>query len=132
VTARAAFVARRWRIVLVGASFLLVGALLGSAGAAKGGGGGGQRKDPACSVSPNPSPVGETHVVSVSGLPTDTAINLWVTDASGTVGRPLGSTPEGSFALEESSRFVGTTIYQFSGPERGNMKIYSTCFADAY
>src|SRR5881396_2474193 len=91
VSAGREFMARRWRIVFLGASLLVVGTMIGSAGAVKGGGAGGQRKDPACSVNPNPSPVGDTYVVSVSGLPTDTAINIWVTDASGTVGRPLGS-----------------------------------------
>ncbi len=125
------FLARRRQMLFLMVALLVTGAMIETAGAVKGGQGG-RRQDPGCSVSPSPSPLGETYVVSAWGLPADSAINLWVTDASGTVGRPLGSTPDGSFALNESSQYAGTTTYQFSGPERGNMKVYATCFAEAY
>jgi hypothetical protein len=92
---------------------------------------GGRKNDPPCTISPSPVAVGQEYVVSVSGLPTDTAINIWVTDANGTVGRPLGSTADGSFALTESSSVAGTTTYAFSGPEKHNTFVYSTCSVEA-
>jgi hypothetical protein len=62
------------------------------------------------------------------------AVNLWVTDPSGTTtGSPLGSTPDGTFALNESSSSAGTWTYVFSGPTKNNgMLIYATCSVDAY
>jgi hypothetical protein len=87
-----------------------------------------RHSDPACSINPSPAAVGQIYVVSVSGLPTDTAINLWVTDPSGnTVGRPLGSTPDGTYNLNESSSSAGTWTYAFSGPVKQNTVIYSSC-----
>jgi hypothetical protein len=91
----------------------------------------GGHEDPPCTITPNSVAVGQTYVVSVSELPANTAINIWVTDANGTVGRPLGSTPDGSFALNESSSVPGTTTYAFSGPEKHNMFVYSTCSVEA-
>jgi hypothetical protein len=97
---------------------------------------GGHAADPPCSISPNPAPVGQTYVVSVSGLPTSGAINLWVTDPDGnTSGSPLGSAPTGSFSLNESSSFAGTWTYTFSGPTKNNSNtttVYSTCSLDVY
>jgi hypothetical protein len=94
-------------------------------------GGGPHKSDPTCSISPSPADVGAIYVVSVTGIPTDTAINIWVTDSTGTVGRPLGSTPDGTFNLNESSQVAGTTTYSFSGPVKNNMQVYATCSVDA-
>jgi hypothetical protein len=95
-----------------------------------------RRSDPPCSINPNPASVGSAYVVSVSGLPTDTAINLWVTDPSGnTVGSPLGSTPDGTFNLNESSSSAGKWGYTFSGPTKNNSNttvVYASCSVDAY
>jgi hypothetical protein len=100
----------------------LVVAISGPAGAAR------KNVDPPCSINPNPAAVGQTYVVSVSGLPTGTAINLWVTDPNGnTTGSPLGSTPDGTFNLNESSSFAGNWTYAFSGPVKQNTVVYSTC-----
>ena len=91
------------------------------------------KSGPKCWVSPNPVAVGQTYVVSAGGLPTGTAINLWVTDPSGnTSGSPLGSTPDGTFNLEESSSSAGTWTYAFSGPVKKHMSPYATCSVDAY
>jgi hypothetical protein len=92
------------------------------------------KKDPPCSISPSPAAVGQTYVVSASGLPTATAINLWVTDPSGkTWGSPLGSTPDGTFNLNESSSSAGRWTYTFSGPTKNNnTTMYSSCSVDAY
>jgi hypothetical protein len=97
-------------------------------------GGGPHKSDPTCGISPSPTAVGEVYVVSAAGLPVLSAINLWVTDPSGnTTGSPLGSTPDGTFALNESSISAGTWTYVFSGPTKSNgMQIYASCSVDAY
>jgi hypothetical protein len=89
----------------------------------------GAKQDPPCSVSANPALVGESYVVSASGIPTGTAVNLWVTDPNGvTVGSPLGNTPDGTFNLSESSGQAGVWTYEFSGPtKQKNTVVYSTC-----
>ena len=91
------------------------------------------KKDPPCSINPNPVSVGQTYVVSASGLPIGTAVNLWVSDPSGkTWGSPLGSTPDGSFNLNESSSSAGTWTYVFSGPAKNNnTTVYSSCSVNA-
>jgi hypothetical protein len=122
------------RIVLaaVTASILMVSAAA-SAQADPHNGGGRHKSDPTCGISPNPAAVGEFYVVSATGLPILSAINLWVTDPSGnTTGSPLGSTPDGTFALNESSSSAGTWTYVFSGPTKNNMQIYATCSVTAY
>jgi hypothetical protein len=91
------------------------------------------KADPGCTVSPNPAAVGQPYVVSAWGLPTGTAINLWVTDPTGkTTGRPLGGTGDGTFNLNESSSFAGTWTYAFSGPTKNHMSMDATCSVDAY
>lgn len=91
------------------------------------------RADPPCSISPGLVAVGQTYVVSVSGLPTGSAVNLWVTSPDGTTtGSPLGSTPDGTFNLNESSSSAGTWSYAFSGPTKtNNTLIYATCSVTA-
>jgi hypothetical protein len=122
------------RIVLaaVTASVLMVSAAA-SAQADPHNGGGPHKSDPTCSIIPKLAAVGQVYVVSASGLPALSAVNLWVTDPSGTTtGSPLGSTPDGTFALTESSSSAGTWTYVFSGPTKNNMQIYATCSLDAY
>jgi hypothetical protein len=97
---------------------------------------GGHSADPSCSISPSTADIGQVYVVSASGLPTSTAINLWVTDPNGnTTGSPLGSAPTGTFNLNESSSSAGTWTYTFSGPTKKNPSttaVYATCSVDAY
>jgi hypothetical protein len=97
---------------------------------------GSHRSDPPCSISPNPAAVGQAYVVSVSGLPTSGAINVWVTDPNGnTSGSPLGSAPTGLVVLNESSAFAGTWTYSFSGPTKNNPNtttVYATCSVNVY
>jgi hypothetical protein len=86
------------------------------------------KADPSCSVSPNPSAVNATYVVSATGLPVLSAINLIVKYGNGTVtASPLGSTPDGTFNMNESSPVAGTTTYEFTGLIRNNTQIYATC-----
>jgi hypothetical protein len=85
-----------------------------------------------CSVSPSSADVGETYVVSAWGVPTGSAVNLWVTVDGVTTGSPLGSTPDGTFNLNESSSTAGVTTYTFSGPTKKHMAVYGTCSVSAY
>jgi len=81
-----------------------------------------------CAISPNPAAVNATYVVSAVGLPTGTAVNLFVTAPDGsTTGSPLGSTPDGTFNLNESSSTPGSWTYQFTGPTKHNTVVYGTC-----
>ena len=98
---------------------------------AAGGKGHGKYGDPPCTTSATAVTVGETFWLNVDGLPTGTAINLWVTDSRGTSGSPLGGTPDGSFHMQEAAAVAGTTTFTFSGPQRGNMAIYATCSVEA-
>jgi hypothetical protein len=92
------------------------------------------RRDADCSISSARAEVGEEFWIDAWGLPTGTAINIWVTDRSGTVGRPLGSTSDGRFHMQEVSTVEGVTTFAFSGPVRGNgsMKVYARCSVDVY
>jgi hypothetical protein len=85
-----------------------------------------------CAVSPVTADVGETYVVSAWGLPTNSAINIWVTEGGVTIGRPLGGTSDGTFNLNEYSSMPGVATYAFSGPTRPNTKVYASCSVSAY
>jgi hypothetical protein len=85
-----------------------------------------------CSVSTGSADVGEVYMVSAWGIPTGTAVNLWVTENGVTTGSPLGSTPDGTFNLSMSSQAAGVTTYTFSGPTRKHMAVYGTCTVSAY
>jgi len=113
-------------------------ALAGAALAAPGGNGKGQGQgqgqssgDPSCSISPNPVAVGGSYVISASGLPTDTTLNLMWTDPNGnTSGIALGSTASGSYAISESAASAGTWTYSFTGLiKQQNTTVYATCSA---
>jgi hypothetical protein len=113
-------------------------AIADKGGSPHGGGGGGsgaQQSSAGCTVNPSPAAIGQTYVVTASGLPTGTAVNLWVTDPSGnTSGSPLGSTPDGTFTLNESSSSGGTWTYTFSGPTKNNTgttAVYASCSVSA-
>ena len=93
----------------------------------------GAKPDSGCAVSTATAGVGETYVVSAWGLPTNGAINLWVTADGVTTGTPLGGSPDGTFNLNEWSTSPGVTTYAFSGPTRpNNMKVYAECSVSAY
>jgi hypothetical protein len=88
--------------------------------------------DSGCTVNPATADVGEVYVVSAWGIPTGTAVNLWVTENGVTTGSPLGSTPDGKFDLNEWSNAPGVTTYAFSGPTKKHMAMYATCSVSAY
>jgi hypothetical protein len=95
--------------------------------------GGPHRASPACSISPNPATVGATYILSAVGLPAMSPINLFVIDPLGNVtGSPLGETPDGTYAMNESSALAGTTTYEFTGLVRNNTQIYATCSVDVH
>lgn len=98
---------------------------------------GGHNADPPCTISTgSTAAVGQMYVVSMSGLPTGTAVNLWVTGPNGnTAGSPLGSTPDGTFNLNESSSSAGQWTYTFSGPTKSNPSattVYGSCSVTAH
>jgi len=109
------------RILLLALATVVLAAIPQTTGAAP------RKKDPPCSVSVDPVTVGQTYVVLATGLPVGAPINLFVTEGGQTVGRPLGSTPDGTFALNEASGVAGTTTYEFTGPVRPNIRVYSSC-----
>jgi hypothetical protein len=89
--------------------------------------------DPGCSITPSDSSVGATYTVSAWGLPIGTAVNLWVTAPDGTTsGSPLGSTPDGTFNMNESSASAGLWTYVFAGPVKQHTQVYATCWVEAY
>jgi hypothetical protein len=85
-----------------------------------------------CEVNPSSADVGEVYVVRAWGLPTGIAINLWRTEDGVTTGSPLGSTTDGTFALNEVSKHPGVTTWAFSGPTRKNTTMYASCAVSAY
>jgi hypothetical protein len=109
-------------IVIAAAAFVVLGAQAGFAASHS------HKADPGCRISPSTAQVNETYVVSAYGIPTDTAVNLWVTapDAT-TTGSPLGSTPDGTFNLNESSGWSGQWTYTFSGPTKPHTEVFATC-----
>ncbi len=68
---------------------------------------------------PNPVAVEDVFILHAEGLPLETAINLWVTPPGGVkVGSPLGSTPDGTFAMNEFCTERGNWLWEFTGPTR--------------
>lgn len=78
----------------------------------------------ACSISNN--------VVYGAGLPTDQVINFMVTDASGTSGRVLGFTPDGTWTVNVAAP-NGPTTYEFVsrtyGPNGSKYDVFQSCSA---
>lgn len=85
--------------------------------------------DPPCTITPSPAIVGQPYTVSASGIPTLVPVNLFVTAPNGTTtGSPLGSTPDGTFNLSETSNTPGTWSYEFTGVVKSsNTTVYATC-----
>jgi hypothetical protein len=117
---------KRAIVLLAASSSLLLGTMAGVGQAAK-------PQAASCWMDPSTAPVGQDYLVHAAGLPKLTAINIWITEPDGTViGRPLGTTPDGTFDLWESSDSAGTYEYAFSGPTKPNTKMLADCSMDAY
>jgi hypothetical protein len=86
-----------------------------------------RKADPPCSINPSSVVVGQSYTVSASGLPTMTPLNLFVTNALGTTGTPLGSSTTGTFNWTDSTTVTGTTTYEFTGVVKNNTTVYSSC-----
>ena len=86
-------------------------------------------KDGRCWADPGTVEMGQHYVLHATQLPTDKPLNVWITDANGTVGYPFGMSYDGTEAWDETASIHGTTAYTVSGAVRGNMKIYATCSA---
>jgi hypothetical protein len=82
-----------------------------------------------CWTNPGSATVGQTVEIWADGLPTKTALNIFVTDAHGTYGWPVGVQPAGTleriwYAPDEA----GTSTIRVTGPERPNsVRVYATC-----
>ena len=110
---------RRMVLALAAAAMLWTGVATGAQAAS-------HKSDPSCSISPNPAAVGQTYVVSATGLPTDTTLNLWMTAPSGAMtGTPLGTVASGAISLSTSSPSAGTWTYQITGTNV--QKVYAGC-----
>jgi hypothetical protein len=74
------------------------------------------------------------NVVEASGLPADTVVNFFVTDAGGKDGRVLGITWSGTWSVTVPDRTSPTT-YEFAsttfGKNGNKYWVYASCTADA-
>jgi len=81
-----------------------------------------------CWTVPGSAGLGQTVEIWGDGLPTKTALNVFVTDADGTWGFPVGAhltgTVEGVWYTADA---LGETTIKITGPERGTTKVYATC-----
>jgi hypothetical protein len=89
----------------------------------------GRSPDGRCWTDPGAANVGQTVEIWADGLPTKTALNVFVTDAHGTYGWPVGVQPSGTLdAVWYVPDEAGTSTIRVTGPERpNNMKVYATC-----
>ena len=82
-----------------------------------------------CWAQPGSATVGQTVEIWADGLPTKTALNIFVTDPHGTYGWPVGVQPSGTiervwYVPDEA----GTSTIRITGPERPNtVKVYAAC-----
>ena len=110
--------------------------------AAKGGGKNGTAPSASCVAGSRPafssaSPVSAFSfsaggIVAATGLPTDQVINFLVTDSTGTAGRVLGFTPDGTWSVNVKAA-SGPTTYQFisriSGADGSRYTVFASCSA---
>jgi ribulose kinase len=89
----------------------------------------GRTADGRCWTQPGAANVGQTVEIWADGLPTKTALNVFVTDAHGTYGWPVGVQPAGTIeAVWYVPNEAGTSTIRITGPERpNNVKVYATC-----
>lgn len=81
-----------------------------------------------CWTVPGSATLGQTVEIWGDGLPTKTALNVFVTDTDGTWGFPVGAHVTGAVeGVWYTADALGTTTIKITGPERGNTKIYATC-----
>jgi hypothetical protein len=109
-------------ILAVAISTMLFGAIGARSVSARGGGA-------TCNVTPSPALVGQPFTVSVSGLPTNSPIYLWISNLHGDLTMSyLGTTATGTVTVTETASFGGIWSYQFTGPQKAkNTAIYATC-----
>lgn len=115
----------RFIATLMGAILTIVVAL-GAAQAA------GRSQDGRCWTQPGTATVGQTVEIWATGLPTKTALNVFVTDPHGTYGWGVGVQPAGTIeAVWYTPDEPGTSTIRITGPERPNsVKVYATCTMD--
>jgi len=89
----------------------------------------GRSPDGRCWTQPGAANVGQTVEIWADGLPTRTALNVFVTDPHGTYGWPVGMQSSGTIeAVWYVPDDAGTSTIRITGPERpNNVKVYATC-----
>jgi hypothetical protein len=90
---------------------------------------GGRSTGGRCWTQPGSASVGQTVEIWADGLPTKTALNIFVTDPHGTYGWGVGVEPSGTIeAVWYVPDEAGTSTIRITGPERpNNVKVYATC-----
>jgi hypothetical protein len=112
----------RFLVTLTGAILAIV-LVVGGAQA------GGRDSSGRCWTQPGTASVGQTVEIWAEGLPTKTALNVFVTDAHGTYGWGLGVQPSGTVeGVWYTPDEAGTSTLRITGPERpNNVKVYANC-----
>ena len=82
-----------------------------------------------CWTQPGSATVGQPVEIWADGLPTKTALNIFVTDPHVTHGWPVGVQPSGTIeAVSYVPDEAGASTIRVTGPERpNNVKVYATC-----
>jgi hypothetical protein len=106
-----------------------IGATLAIVLAVGGAQAGGRYPDGRCWTQPGTASVGQTVEIWATGLPTKTALNVFVTDPHGTYGWGVGVQPAGTVeGVWYTPDEAGTSTLRITGPERpNNVKVYATC-----
>ena len=82
----------------------------------------------ACWMTPTPMIAGERAYLFATGLPTKTALNVFVDDGHERYGFPVGVQPSGTLEwIEYGTEYAGTIHVSVTGPERGQTKVYASC-----
>ena len=88
-------------------------------------------KQAACWLTPTPMIAGEHAYVWATGLPTKTALNVFVVSGDETYGFPVGIHPDGLLEwIRYTPDHAGTIQVTVTGPERGQTKVYASCSAE--
>jgi hypothetical protein len=108
----------------------VAGAMLFSV-AAGNGNGGAKGGDAVCWADPVSVNAGDDYYLFATGLPTNTPLNVFVTDELGTNGFPIGVYADGNLDfLGMHAEYRGTATIQITGPTKKNMetmRIYAAC-----
>ena len=118
------------RFLAVGLAAVLLLTLSGTAFAAKGGNKGGNTGAgpvAACAVNPNPVVVGGDWTVAGTGLPANTYVNVWESDAYSTTIWFAQTDGSGSLSITWHSYNAGTSTISFTTALTNHSTTLATC-----